>query len=247
VGGTEADPVEPDGDGVEPDDDQAEGPPQSTFAWWDVWEEDEGRKKPLRQLPSIVWSAIRFVWRADRFSSLITAGNDVVSAFAGAVQVLVIGDRLDDRPAIEDAARQAGAHAMIERLSDGYDTVLGRLFDAGHDLSVGQWQRVALARAFFRDAPVVVLDEPTAALDARAEHELFARIRALLAGRTVVLISHRFSTVRSADHIYVLHRGRVTEHGSHDELMAASGTYAELFSLQASAFTNPGGRRARPW
>lgn len=146
-------------------------------------------------------------------------------------------DRLDDRTGVEAAARQAGADAMIRRLADGYDTVLGRLFDAGHDLSTGQWQRVALARAFFRDAPVVILDEPTAALDARAEHELFERIRALLAGRTVVLISHRFSTVRSADHIYVLHRGRVAEHGSHEELMVAGGTYAELFSLQASAFT----------
>ena len=138
--------------------------------------------------------------------------------------------------AVLAAADRAGAHGLITRLVKGYDTVLGRMFDAGHDLSSGQWQRVALARAFFRHAPVVILDEPTAALDARAEHRLFERLRDLLAGRTVVLISHRFSTVRSADHIYVLHRGRVTEDGSHEELMAAGGAYAELFSLQAAAF-----------
>jgi ATP-binding cassette subfamily B protein len=149
-----------------------------------------------------------------------------------------LGDvaRIGDRPAVEAAAAQAGADRLIGRLPDGYDTVLGREFDAGTDLSTGQWQRVAIARAFFRDAPVVVLDEPTAALDARAEHELFARIRELLRGRTVVLVSHRFSTVRTADRIVVLHRGRVTETGSHDELMARGGTYAELFALQAAAY-----------
>ena len=100
-------------------------------------------------------------------------------------------------------------------------------------MSQGQWQRIALARTFFRDAPFVILDEPTAALDAKAEHELFARIGELLANRSVLLISHRFSTVRSADRIYVLDHGRVTESGTHDELLAASGTYAELFTLQA--------------
>jgi ATP-binding cassette subfamily B protein len=148
-------------------------------------------------------------------------------------------DRLGDRPGIEAAADRAGADRMVRRLPDGYDSVLGREFDTGQDLSTGQWQRIAIARAFFRDAPVVVLDEPTASLDARAEHELFDRIRRLLRGRTVLLVSHRFSTVRSADRIYVLHRGRVTEEGSHDELMAADGTYAELFRLQAAAFLSP--------
>ena len=137
---------------------------------------------------------------------------------------------------MEAAATQAGADGLVRRLPGGYDTVLGREFDAGTDLSEGQWQRVAIARAFFRDAPIVVLDEPTAALDARAEHDLFARIRALLRGRTVVLVSHRFSTVRTADRIVVLHRGRVTETGTHDELMARGGTYAELFTLQAAAY-----------
>jgi ATP-binding cassette, subfamily B, bacterial len=114
--------------------------------------------------------------------------------------------------------------------------MLGREFAGGYDLSIGQWQRVALARAFFRDAPLVILDEPTAALDARAESRLFDRLRELLRGRSVLLISHRFSSVRSADRIYVLDEGRVVEHGSHDELMAAGGRYADLFTLQARAY-----------
>ncbi|MFD0534877.1 ATP-binding cassette domain-containing protein [Actinomadura luteofluorescens] len=106
--------------------------------------------------------------------------------------------------AVERAARAAGADPFLRGLPDGYETLLGPEFAGGTDLSGGQWQRVALARAFFRDAPFVILDEPTATLDARAEHDLFERLRDLLAGRTVLLISHRFSTVRTADHIYVL-------------------------------------------
>jgi len=107
-------------------------------------------------------------------------------------------------------------------------------------LSIGQWQRMALARAFFRDAPFVILDEPTAALDPRAEHDLFERIRALLEDRTVLLISHRFSSVRSADRIYVLDQGKVVENGSHEELVASNGLYADLFALQAKAYLQPG-------
>ena len=104
---------------------------------------------------------------------------------------------------------------------------------------MGQWQLIALARAFFRDAPFLILDEPTAALDARAEHALFERIRTLAEGRSVLLISHRFSSVRSADRIYVLDKGRLAEEGAHDELMRAGGLYAELFTLQASAYVDP--------
>jgi ATP-binding cassette subfamily B protein len=158
-------------------------------------------------------------------------------------------EALDDIDAIRDAARHADADGFLSALVRGYDTMLGPEFEGGTDLSIGQWQRVALARAFFRDAPFVILDEPTAALDARAEHELFRRIRALLSGRTVLLISHRFSSVRSADRIYVLDAGRVIESGTHEELMARPGLYSELFSLQASAYlhepTNIDGDRTK--
>jgi len=147
--------------------------------------------------------------------------------------------RSGDQAAVVAAATAAGAHPFLSALPDGYATLLGPQFVGGTDLSGGQWQRVALARAFFRDAPFVILDEPTATLDARAEAELFDRIRALLAGRTVLLISHRFSTVRSADRIYVLAGGRVVEHGTHAELMALGGRYAELFTLQAAGYLDP--------
>jgi ATP-binding cassette subfamily B protein len=138
---------------------------------------------------------------------------------------------------VRDAARRAGVDDYLAALPRGYDTVLGPEFEDGQDLSIGQWQRVALARAFFRDAPVVILDEPTAALDARAERDLFDGIRQLCHGRTVLLISHRFSTVRSADRIYVLDGGRVVEEGDHGRLMSMDGRYAELFRLQADAYT----------
>lgn len=143
-----------------------------------------------------------------------------------------------DLEAIRAAAEQAGADERLSTLPHGYETILGPQFIGGTDLSVGEWQRVALARALFRDAPFVILDEPTAALDPRAEHELFRRIRSFLAGRTVLLISHRFSSVRSADRIYVLDRGRIVEDGSHEDLMRHDGLYAELFKLQAAAYVS---------
>jgi len=121
-------------------------------------------------------------------------------------------------------------------LTHQYRAMLGPIFEGGHDLSVGQWQKIALARAFFRGAPLLILDEPTAALDARAEHGLFQRIRELCAGRAVLLISHRFSTVRDADRIYVLDAGTVLEQGSHEELIRRGGLYAELFELQARSY-----------
>jgi ATP-binding cassette, subfamily B, bacterial len=148
--------------------------------------------------------------------------------------------RIDDAEAIRGAALHAGADDFLAKLPSGYETVLGPEFEGGKELSVGQWQRVALARAFFRDAPFIILDEPTAALDARAEHELFESIRTLCRGRSVLLISHRFSSVRSADRIYVLDGGRVVESGSHQELMDLGGRYADLFALQASAYLASG-------
>jgi ATP-binding cassette, subfamily B, bacterial len=147
-------------------------------------------------------------------------------------------ERIEDLEAIVEAAGRADANEFLAGLPEGYETMLGREFSGGFDLSIGQWQRVALARAFFRDAPFVILDEPTASLDARAESNLFDRMRELLHGRSVVLISHRFSSVRSADRIYVLHEGRVVEEGSHAELMERDGLYAELFTLQARAYVD---------
>ncbi len=147
-------------------------------------------------------------------------------------------ERVDDAEAVAAAALRADAHEFLAALPDGYETMLGREWMGGYDLSIGQWQRVALARAFFRDAPFVILDEPTAALDPRAESELFGRMRQLLDGRSIVLVSHRFSSVRSADRIYVLRDGKVAEQGTHEELMERRGHYAELFTLQARAYVD---------
>ncbi len=143
--------------------------------------------------------------------------------------------KIKDRAAIVAAAQRAGADEAITKLPNGYDTVMSRQF-GGADLSMGQWQRVALARAFLRDAPLVVLDEPTAALDPRAERDLFEAVAALYRSRSAVLISHRLSSVRFADRICVLANGRITESGTHENLLAAGGDYAELFEIQARAY-----------
>jgi ATP-binding cassette subfamily B protein len=154
-----------------------------------------------------------------------------------------LGDvtRISDVDGITEASRLAQADRFIQDLPKGYDNLLGPEFFGGANLSLGQWQRIALARAFFRDAPFVILDEPTASLDPRAEAALFDNVRTLYQGRAVLLISHRFSSVRSADRIYVMDSGLVVEHGTHEELMAQRGLYAELFELQASAY-DPGRR-----
>jgi len=142
-----------------------------------------------------------------------------------------------DRPRIEEAARRGGAEALVTALPRGWDTVLGGWFEAGHELSAGQWQKLAVSRAFMRDeAELLVFDEPTASIDAEGEHELFQRFQALAADRTAIVISHRFSTVRVADRIAVLHAGRLEELGSHRELMALGGRYGHLFSLQAQGY-----------
>jgi ATP-binding cassette subfamily B protein len=145
-------------------------------------------------------------------------------------------DRLTDRSAIETAARQGQAAEMIARLPSNYDQVVGLRFDGGVNLSGGEWQKIALARAYMRDAQVLILDEPTATLDARAEYEVFLRFAELTQGRTSVLISHRFSTVRMAGRILVLSGGEISEQGSHQELVGAGGLYAELFELQAAGY-----------
>ncbi|MFO1151184.1 MAG: ABC transporter ATP-binding protein [Alsobacter sp.] len=143
---------------------------------------------------------------------------------------------LEDRARVRDAAERGLADQVVARLPLGLDQPLGRRFEGGVDLSGGEWQKIAIARAYMRDADILILDEPTAALDARSEFEVFQRFRDLSQGRTVLLISHRFSTVRMADRVVVLAEGRVTEEGSHAELIAKGGRYAELFELQAAGY-----------
>ena len=143
---------------------------------------------------------------------------------------------IGDRARVESAARRTGAHGLIEALPAGYDTVLGRTFDEGVDLSGGEWQFLAITRALMSNAEVLILDEPTAHLDALREQELYGRFASLTQGRTVVFVSHRFSTVRMADRIAVIENGRVAEIGSHDELMAQGGTYARMYRVQASRY-----------
>lgn len=144
---------------------------------------------------------------------------------------------LDDTPRIGRAVERGGARELVDTLAGGLETQLGRWFHEGVELSGGQWQKVALARAFMREeADILVLDEPTAALDAEAEHAVFERFRTLARGRTAILISHRFPTVRMADRIIVLEQGRIVEQGSHAELNAAGGRYARLFTLQAQGY-----------
>jgi ATP-binding cassette subfamily B protein len=145
-------------------------------------------------------------------------------------------EAMNDDARIHEAARRALADELIESLPLKYEQMIGRRFNTGVDLSGGQWQKIAIARAYMRDAQVMILDEPTAALDARAEFEVFQRFKELSEGRTAVLISHRFSSVRMADRILVLGGGKVEASGTHDELMAQQGRYAELFELQAAGY-----------
>jgi ATP-binding cassette subfamily B protein len=143
---------------------------------------------------------------------------------------------VENHERIEVAAQRSLASELAERMKGGYEQMLGRRFDGGVELSGGEWQKVALARAYLRDAEVLILDEPTAALDARAEYQVFVRFTELTRGKMAVLISHRFSTVRMADRILVLEKGQIIEHGTHAELVAKRGTYAELFELQAAGY-----------
>ena len=151
---------------------------------------------------------------------------------------IAVGDirQLEDQAAIATAAERSLADSVVARLANGYAQILGRRFEGGVDLSGGEWQKVALARAYLRESQLLILDEPTAALDARAEYEVFQRFSELTVGRMAVLISHRFSTVRMADRILVLTAGEIVEQGTHDALLATRGLYAELFGLQAAGY-----------
>ncbi|MET0624427.1 MAG: ABC transporter ATP-binding protein [Pyrinomonadaceae bacterium] len=160
------------------------------------------------------------------------AGKDEVRATLPSV----VADGEDAPAPIEEAARKSLAETLLARLPRGYRQMLGRRFEGGVELSGGEWQKVALARAYMRDAQVLILDEPTSALDARAEYEVFRRFADLMRGRMAVIISHRFSTVRMADRILVLDSGRVAEEGTHVELVARGGLYADLFALQAEGY-----------
>jgi ATP-binding cassette subfamily B protein len=144
-------------------------------------------------------------------------------------------DRAEDSEIIR-AARKSMAEAVVDRLPRGYEQLLGRRFEGGVDLSGGEWQKIALARAYLRDAQLLILDEPTAALDARSEFEVFQRFAELTRGKMALLISHRFSTVRMADRIVVLEEGRIVEEGSHIELVELGGRYAGMFEMQASSY-----------
>lgn len=145
-------------------------------------------------------------------------------------------EELDNAQKIDHAARKSLASEVIGRLPNGYSQLLGRRFEGGVDLSGGEWQKMALARAYLRDAQLLILDEPTASLDARSEYEVFQRFTELTEGKMALLISHRFSTVRMADNILVLENGRIKEHGSHEQLMALGGRYSEMFELQAASY-----------
>ncbi len=146
-------------------------------------------------------------------------------------------------PEIETAGKQAGADSAIERLPDGYDSMLGRMFENGVELSIGEWQKIALARAILRNSQILVLDEPTSSLDVVTETHFFNRIREIARGKTVFLISHRLSTVRVADRIAFLKNGELNEYGTHEELMKKQGNYARLFTMQSRFYTNENGKQ----
>ncbi|MBI2032110.1 MAG: ABC transporter ATP-binding protein [Candidatus Levybacteria bacterium] len=137
---------------------------------------------------------------------------------------------------LKEAIEKSGADEYIDILPDKYNQVVGKMFEGGIDLSGGQWQKLALARAFFRNSPILILDEPTSAIDAKAEYEIFKKVQSLQKDKTVLIISHRFSTVRNADRILVLDEGKIIEEGSHEHLMEEKGLYAELFNIQAQGY-----------
>ena len=175
---------------------------------------------------------------ADLRSAVSGIFQDFVKFQLSAKDNIALGVRASDvdLATVTHAAKQAGVHEAIERLPKGYESLLGKLFDGGHELSIGEWQKVALARAILRDSQILILDEPTSAMDAKAEAELFERFHELAQGRIAILISHRLSTVKMADRIFVVDRGQIVEQGTHDDLMRLHGLYANLFLTQAQHY-----------
>lgn len=175
---------------------------------------------------------------ADLRREISVIFQDYAKYFFSAQDNIWLGnvDLPPQRESIIEAARYSGADEVIKKLPQGYDTMLGKLFDKGEELSIGQWQKIALARAFLRDSQLIVLDEPTSALDPKAEYEVFEKFRQLIKNQAAVLISHRLSTVKMADRIYVMSGGSILESGTHEELMQLGGSYAFLFETQAQQY-----------
>lgn len=148
-------------------------------------------------------------------------------------------NEIDNLSRIKEASSKSGADQLIERLPQGYESILGRYFDSGSQLSVGEWQKVAIARAIMRNGKILILDEPTASVDVKTEYEIFRRFNELTKGRVSILISHRFSTVRMADRIFVIDHGRIIEQGGHEDLMKLGGKYAMMFTMQAEKYVSP--------
>jgi ATP-binding cassette subfamily B protein len=189
----------------------------------------------LRQAIGVIFQD--FVRYDMRFDENVGVGEiEEVSEYLATVRDATNGKVPLPPTAVVDASERSLAATLLPRFANGYRQMLGRRFEDGVDLSGGEWQKVALARAYMREAQLLILDEPTAALDARAEYEVFVRFNELMAGRMAVVISHRFSTVRMADRIVVLGEGRVLEEGTHDALLARGGLYAELFEMQAAGY-----------
>ncbi|MEU4425631.1 ABC transporter ATP-binding protein [Actinoplanes sp. NPDC024001] len=192
------------------------------------------------QRGTITWDGVDVTtWHPDSIRERVAVVMQEPTRWPFSARQNISIGRYDRRASLDEvqtSARAGDAHEFVMELPRRYDTLLSRHFTDGADLSGGQWQRLAVSRAFHRDAPLLICDEPTANLDARAEHDVYRRLRDLAAGRTVVLITHRMASVREADRIYVLDHGAVVEQGDHDELMAVGGLYAQLFTLQASAY-----------
>ncbi len=180
---------------------------------------------------------VKDISKKDLYSLMGTLFQSFAQFHFTVKENIVMGDpNLDDEEKMKLAATQAGAASFIEKFPDKYDQILGREFDDGEEISGGQWQKLAIARAFYEQAPLLILDEPTSAIDAEAEMEIFANLQKIYRNKTLVLVSHRFSTVRNANQIYVIDGGKVVEHGSHQELIKNNGKYSKMFNAQAKGY-----------